>query len=317
MKVKSLMLADDWDENKLVFPLLASPKIDGVRGANFDGTLRGRSLKTHANKRLTEFFSVPEFLGFDGELVAAGLVDPDLCRKTSSACSTIDGSFNLGFCVFDYYTEATKNLRYIDRYHAMLKRMAELHQNYAMWLRPVEVVSCENLEELLALEEKWLDMGYEGVIIRDPNGLYKEGRATVKQRQILRIKRFVQEDALVLSVVEGESNHNEPLINERGLQYRQTLASGMVPNGLVGKLQCKLLKNILDPVTKEIILREGDIVTVSPGKMTQEERALYFAEPDLIVGKVISFKFFPRGIKDKPRYPTYVHHRDPVDVVRL
>ena len=45
------MLAEDFDESKLIFPLIAQPKIDGVRGLNMLGTLTGRSLKTH-KKRL-------------------------------------------------------------------------------------------------------------------------------------------------------------------------------------------------------------------------------------------------------------------------
>ena len=127
----------------------------------------------------------------------------------------------------------------------------------------------------------------------------------------------IEEDAKVISITEGESNQNDPLINERGLQYRQTLASGMVPNGMVGSMQCELLKDVKDPVTKAVILNKGDIVTVSPGKMTNDEAALYFDRPELLVGKVIKFKFFPKGIKDKPRFPTYVAHRDPVDMVKV
>ena len=48
------MLATDYEEAKLRFPVLAQPKIDGVRGVNFFGTLTGRSLKQHRNKYTTK-----------------------------------------------------------------------------------------------------------------------------------------------------------------------------------------------------------------------------------------------------------------------
>jgi DNA ligase-1 len=319
MQFKSLMLAEDWDEGKQVFPVAVSPKLDGVRAANFDGTLRGRSLKTLANLFTTEKYSEDEYEGFDGELVAADLTHPDLCRLTTSATSTIHGQPNVGWCVFDFYTEATKHLGFTQRHAAMVERKVNLQAHrpdLAMWLYIVPYKIVNTMEELLWLETQYLEQGYEGVILRDPNGLYKEGRATVKQRQLLRIKRFIEEDALVTGIIEGNTNTNTALINERGLQYRQTLADGMVPNGMVGSLTCTLLKDIKDPITGTVILLKGAEVTVSPGKMTENECADYFNNPSKIVGHVIKFKFFPKGVKDKPRFPTYVAHRDPSDMVK-
>ena len=61
------MLATDYEEAKLRFPVLAQPKIDGVRGVNFFGTLTGRSLKQHRNKYTTKFYSHSCLAGMDGE----------------------------------------------------------------------------------------------------------------------------------------------------------------------------------------------------------------------------------------------------------
>lgn len=320
MQIKSLMLACDWDEGKQTFPVAVSPKIDGVRAANLDGTLRGRSLKTLANLFTTDKYSEELYEGFDGEMVAAGLTHPDLCRLTTSATSTIQGQPNVGWCVFDYYNEQTKNMVFTARHAFMvgvIENMKVCRPDLAMWLYIVPYKIVNTMEELLWLESKYLEEGYEGVILRDPNGLYKQGRSTIKQRQLLRIKRFIEEDALVVGIVEGNTNTNQALTNERGLQYRQTLAEGMVPNGMVGSLTCKLLKDIKDPVTGAVILLKDSEVTVSPGKMTEDECKLYFENPGLIVGHTIKFKFFPKGVKDKPRFPTYVAHRDPVDMVKI
>ena len=54
------LLAVNYDESKLVFPLGVQPKIDGVRGLTTEGHLTGRSLKKHKNKYTTAFYSIPE-----------------------------------------------------------------------------------------------------------------------------------------------------------------------------------------------------------------------------------------------------------------
>ncbi len=93
------MLAEDYVESKLKFPLIAQPKIDGVRGLNLEGQLTGRSLKAHKNLYTTAFFSQKPFKGLDGELAAQAETHPDLCRLTTSAVGTIDGEpFTLWHC---------------------------------------------------------------------------------------------------------------------------------------------------------------------------------------------------------------------------
>lgn len=314
MLASKLMLASDWDQSKQRYPAWISPKIDGVRGANFDGTMRGRSLKTHKNLFVTGKFSNPAYQGLDGEFVTAGLTDPELCRKTSSALSTIEGTPNAGLCVFDYVTPATVKLPYEQRYELLKQFLNNMAPDLKLWLYVVPVIVVNNEAELLAQEEIWLNEGYEGVIIRDPCKPYKHGRSTVKEGGLLRIKRFIEEEALITGITEGETNLNEPLVNERGLQYRTSHKENKVPNGMLGNLQGTLLKDVEDPVTKQVILCKGDAVTISPGNMTEADKIYYFQNPEKIVNHIIKFKFFPKGIKDKPRFPNYVCHRDPVDM---
>src|SRR5216684_92514 len=56
------------DFTKLRFPLLVSPKLDGVRATVQGGRLRSRSLKEIPNKNVQDLFrNLPE--GTDGELI--------------------------------------------------------------------------------------------------------------------------------------------------------------------------------------------------------------------------------------------------------
>lgn len=312
--------ACDWDPAKVPFPCAISPKIDGVRAANLDRTLRGRSLKTHKNIFITDEFSGGEFYGFDGELIAASVVDPLLVSKTSSMASTRDLLPPVyGWCLFDYATPETEKLGYLERYELLKKRVMEVtaaNPRLAAFLLIVPVVVVNNMEQLIQWEESWLDQGFEGLIGRALDKPYKHGRATANEGGLWRIKRFIETEARVVSIVEGEKNTNEATVNEKGNSSRSTHKENMIPNGSVGNMQCELCEDVWDPFSKtgEPLFKAGQIVTVSPGKMTEYEALHYFQNPDQLVNHIIKFKFFPKGVKDKPRFPTYICHRDERDI---
>ena len=307
------LLAENYVESKLVFPLGAQAKIDGVRGLTTEGHLTGRSLKKHKNKYTTTFYSTLEYAHLDGELAVNDERHPDLCRLTSSALSTITGEpFSL-WHVFDCLRKEVINAPYIERYRYLQQYIAyEQTQGRCMHAKVVPMVICENLEELLNLDAQWLEMGYEGTIIRGLHASHKQGRSTVSQGQLLRIKRFAEAEALVVAVEGGNANENEAQINELGHTFRTSHQDNKVPNGLVGNLQCSVLEDLI--VNGELILLKGQIITVSPGNMDHKMRKHYFNNQSEIVNHVIKFKFFPKGIKDKPRFPTYVCHRSPEDI---
>ncbi len=312
------MLASDAVESKIKFPCIAQPKIDGVRSLNQMGTVTGRSLKTHANLYTTQFFTSDLLIGLDGEMAAdRDCCKEDLCRITSSALSTIEGEPFIQWWLFDYICDAVRSLPYLKRLEALDERVSYLTRLYPILgehLRVIPWVICNNLEEFLAWEQEWLDMGYEGAIVRDINGKHKKGRSTVKEGGLLRVKRFVEEEALVLSLVEGETNLNEKQTNELGNSFRSSHKENKVPNGMVGSLSCRILKDIMDPYNKgRVLFAKGQEITVSPGTMTHQERVMYFEKQSLIVGKIIKFKFFPKGIKDKPRFPNFQTIRGKAD----
>lgn len=308
------MLACDAVESKIAFPCIAQPKIDGVRGLNMHGALTGRSLKQHANTYTTTFYSQDEFMGFDGELAAEHECHPDLCRITTSAVSTILGTPYTLWHLFDYIVEDTMDLAYAHRYGMLchrVQRLRETHPALAERLRVVPMHVCTNMEELLALDDKWLDMGYEGTIVRNPSGLHKQGRSTVREGGLLRIKRFIDAEARVLRIIEGEENLNEAQINELGKQFRSSHQENKRPNGMVGAMECELIANVVN--REQVLFQKGQVITVSAGAMPHADRLRYFQQGGLI-GELIKFKFFPCGSYNKPRFPTFLSLRAASDV---
>lgn len=308
------MLACDAVEEKISFPCIAQPKIDGVRGLNLHGELTGRSLKYHANTHTTLFYSQHAFRGFDGELAAEHECHPDLCRITTSAVSTIAGTPYTLWHVFDYLTPETIGLAYAHRYDMLRKRVANINQHHpelGLHLRPVPLYVCNTMEELLTLDDKWLDMGYEGTIVRDPSGKYKEGRSTVREGGLLRIKRFIDAEARVLRIIEGEENLNAAQINELGKQFRSSHQENKRPNGMVGAMECELIADVVN--RDQVLFTKGQIVTVSAGAMPHADRLRYFQQGGLI-GNLIKFKTFPHGTYNKPRFPSFLSLRAASDV---
>ena len=307
------LLATNYAESKLVFPLGAQPKIDGVRGLTTEGHLTGRSLKKHKNKYTTTFYSTPEYAHMDGELAANDERHPDLCRLTSSALSTITGEPFTLWHVFDCLRKEVVAAPYLERYQYLEQYVHyEQTQGRCMHAKVIPMTVCENLEALLNLDAQWLEMGYEGTIIRGLNAAHKEGRSTVNQGQLLRIKRFIEAEALVLAIEEGDANENVAQINELGHTFRTSHQENKVPNGLVGNLQCEVLEDLM--YDGKLLFMKGQIITVSPGNMDHKMRKHYFEHQDEIVNHVIKYKFFPKGIKDKPRFATYVCHRSAEDM---
>lgn len=289
------MLACDWDESKVKFPVLMQPKIDGVRAMNFEGTLTGRSGKTHKNIATTNFFSQGAFKGLDGEMAAEEECHHALCRLTTSALNTIEGSPWLLWHVFDYITPETINQTYEWRHAALVKHVGEVNERVPDLGRHLKIVwhdRLHRLEDVNDMDSYHLDKGYEGSILRAPTGFYKQGRCTVREGGLLRIKRFVEEEFIILGIEEGQTNLNEAKLDLHGFTERSTHMANMVPNGMVGAFLGTDIK------TKNPI-------KVAAGKLPHDLRKLWFEQQHLVLNQIGKYKTFPKGVKDKPRFPTF------------
>jgi len=298
------MLAVNAITTSLRFRLIAQPKIDGVRGWNPAGKLLGRSMEPHANKQLTKFFSDEKFRGFDGELYVGDATAESVCRKTTSVVNTVNKVADVRWSLFDLVRRDTFFLPYEDRLRKLEEYVSHLYDtDYQLWQRieviPYKIVN--DLDELLALEHKYIAEGYEGIILRDPAGAWRSGRCTPESNALLRIKRFEDREGEVLDVKEGFVNNNMQTYGADGMTKRSTHAENMIPSGTVGSLVVR------DSET-------GKIVTVSKGKLSAVECQKYFAHPALIIGKIITYRVFPRGSVRAPRFPTFQNFRASSDI---
>jgi DNA ligase-1 len=309
------MRACDYVEEKLVFPLMVQPKIDGVRAVHLTGSLTGRSLKPFGNKYVTARFSHPALAWLDGEMAAEHACHPDLCRLTTSALSSHNGEPYVLWHLFDYAHPDLLDKPYFHRLGKLNERVEELKvevPHLAAHLRVIKWELCSSMESLNFLDSGMLGMGYEGTIVRALKGKYKQGTSTAREGGLLRIKRFVDFEFVVTDIIEGDSNQNEATINALGHTERSTHQANMIPNGMIGAMVGKTLNVVKDGDT--VLFAPGEIVRVGAGCLTHEQRKYYFEHQKEFTDQIHKAKFFPKGIKDKPRFPTWQTFRDQVDM---
>lgn len=274
--------------HEIRFPVIASPKLDGVRALGVGNEVRSRTLKMIPNLALQSDLSGC-FEAWDGELIVGDPTAADVYQKTVSQVMTRDApSTGITWFIFDHYLEPDKP--YLDRY-SRLPNFApgmsiQRHVSRAIW----------TLDELLEYEDEVLQLGYEGLILRKPNGKYKMGRSTVKEGLLLKLKRFVDDEAPVIDFEELMHNANQPTKDERGYTKRSTHLIGQVPAGTLGALVVSWRGNLL---------RLGTGFTADQRRTIWENRSLY-------VGKLAKFKYLPAGMKDLPRHPVWLgwRHQD-------
>lgn len=281
----------------LKWPLLGSPKIDGVRALTYRGGLMSRSMKPIPNKRLQLFLTHHLSMYLDGELVAGSPTEPGVFNRTSSRVMTQGGNCDdVTFYVFDSFKEPLTAYESRLRYASdAIKRMVELG------FRGIEIlpqIALHNIKEMEDYEELTLSQGYEGIMLRDPRAGYKFNRSTLKEQILIKLKRFTDDEAEVIGYEELMSNQNEPTISETGHQVRSSHKENMLPMNVLGAL---------------IVNWKNNVLKIGTG-FTFVERAELWRERTKLKGRVVKFKYQAYGMKDVPRLPVFIGFRDKSDM---
>ena len=286
------MLATDADLDKLKFPILASAKLDGVRAIVRGGVVYSRSNKPIPNQFVQQLFRT--FEHHDGELIVGDPTNKTCYRDTVSGVMRAEGKPDVRFFVFDH----------VGNLVAPYKHRSE-HINTSGRGRPSSALThvqkeVFTLEDLLEYEADCLEAGYEGLILRDPNAPYKMGRSTVKEGYLLKLKRFVDAEAVIIGFEERMENQNEATVNELGRTKRSSHKAGKVGRGDLGALVCRTA--------------EGVEFSIGTGLDDAAREDLWAIRNDDLIGRIVKYKFFPVGVKDKPRHPVFLGWRDRRDM---
>jgi len=261
----------------ICYPVLASPKIDGVRCLITPEGVQTRNGKPIPNRFAAGLLEKARQakLFFDGELVCLGedrkMLD---FNTTSGLLRKVDTSaeyLHVNLLVFDNLHPDAICLPFSRRILHCQTQLQGLITDFG-FIQLVPQVMCSSAAELAEFEEYCVGEGYEGVMVRDPQGPYKHGRSTVREGYLLKVKRFADAEGTVAGFEEQYSVTGDP---------KNTL----------GAL-------ILDTPFGQLKVGSG---------FTEELRREIWLYPAKYIGQLVTFKYQPSGMKDGglPRFPTF------------
>lgn len=269
---------------------LGSPKLDGVRCLIVDGIAYSRNMEPIRNRHVQASIGLKALNGLDGELVVGDPCD----NKTngtvlgrSMACTKYEGKPAFTYHAFDRWDRPDRPFQWR---HGSIEDVIDDNRRRPIALVPHTPLG--TIAEATAHERGLVKAGFEGTCYRHPDGKYKPGRSTLNEGWLLKFKRFIDGEAVVLEVLEGNTNTNEVTTDKLGRPKRSTAAAGMVKSGKVGSLRCTNVAT-------------GEEMIVSAGTMKRPDRLKFMAQPKLLVGQVIVWRAFDYGVKDMLRYATF------------
>lgn len=207
------MLAKEYKDYvaKVKFPVISSPKLDGIRLNAHHAGLFSRDNKPfvsvpHIYKALRPFFEKYSEYVLDGELYNPELKNDfdkivSLVRKSKPTPEDLEESESMvQFWVFDVFRKDGKEIHAAHvRKQMIVESMKWLNSKYIFAL---EHTICNSQEELDTTYSNYLDTGVEGQMINTYNALYQHKRT----QDLLKRKEFQDAEFEILDVISGKGN---------------------------------------------------------------------------------------------------------------
>ena len=285
-----------YDSEFIKYPQLASPKLDGHRLLVFNGSMLTRSLKQQPNNHLQERFKdVIKLSKKLGLVFDAELYDNDLeFYQLSSVVRSFDKELTpkLYINIFDTMSikewEGGDEKPFSQRVNEY-RRLFKENKAKNIYLVPQKIV--KSAQEAEAIYNKYVAEGYEGIILRDPDGRYKHGRATLKEGLIFKMKEWESFDGIVLDfsqakrMIKGFADSDErtrDVLGHRERSYKKEHYE------LVEDLGCIYVQMKDNTIVGTSLAADANI------DLTWDNRKSF-------LGKHVEVRYQKSGTKDKPR----------------
>lgn len=260
------------------YPCYIQQKLDGIRCIAIDGVAYSRKMKPIPNKFIQKFFADNNLNGFDGELMVYGDFN-----DVQSGVMSIDGEPDFYYVVYDLWNSEDIYQR---RRSLLVQEVLKLGSPRVQNISNVIVHNAEQAESELGV---FIDQGYEGGILRSVDGLYKQGRSTFKEGYLLKLKKFYDDEAVIVGYEEKLTNTNTKEVDERGKAKRSSKKEGMVAAGTLGSL---------------IVEWKGKQFNIGSG-FTDSQRQDIWDNREEYLSKPVTFKYQELTKYGIPRFPTF------------
>lgn len=296
--IKPMLAGKIPDLKKLTYPLLATPKYDGIRFLGLRQMV-SRKLLPLPNQSLQDAWTAfnGKYFGYDGEVCLDNPVAP--FNQVSSAVMKKTGNPSFTLYIFDCLVRP--HLPFTKRFIELYKtNVLEPNTRGPLRVKIVIPVVVRSESELLTLHCSYIEQGYEGTMLRKPDGIYKYGRSTFNQGYLLKLKDFKDAEAIIVGFEESQTNTNLLTTDHLGAAKRSHKKAGMVNTGSLGKFICE------SPEWGQFRVGTGRGLTHALRQEIWNNRELY-------LGKTIKYRYQEMGSVDSPRIPIWLGFRDPID----
>lgn len=189
---------------KILFPCIAQPKLDGIRCCAEGSSLWSRTRKPiisvpHINHALQELGITAKELT-DGELYNHDLRDnfERITHIVGQKKEVEQDHFIVQYHIYDFPSDKP----YSERLKILEKKFGKVAKLKKSPLRLVESIVCNNEEELMAAFNHFVSLGYEGAMARNLDAPYEYKRSYNLQK----IKEFDDAEFTILGVKAGKNN---------------------------------------------------------------------------------------------------------------
>jgi DNA ligase 1 len=294
MQIKPMLASQIDDLSLIQYPVMSSYKLDGIRALIINGIALSRSLKPIPNKHIQQWVQANKeaLEGLDGEFIVGKPNAEDTFRNTTSFVMAIDKVGDFSFYAFDLLSDKSAYERNDLLKSLFGKLPAEVKLVQQHWIT--------SSEELELFRQKALEEGYEGAMVKKPQGAYKYGRSSVKEGLLLKMKLFTDSEFEIVGFEPKYHNANEAKVNELGRTSRSTSKEGLVAMDTLGAL----------------VLKAPNGSTFGCGSgFDDKTRDELWSQRESLIGKLAKVKYFPIGMKDgMVRFPIFLAIRSELDM---
>ena len=192
------MLALDYTKrsHNITFPAYVQPKIDGCRALYINGKFYSRNTKLFHNIpfNINTLVNGKEII-LDGELYSDDISFEELVGIIKKEKCSPDDAYKIKSLKFMVYDIVETTLPYKERYQ-LLKSLTLPVQSEILL---TEI--CESPDDIPTFHEKYTSDGYEGLIIRNISGLYRE---KYRSPDLQKYKHFLDEEFKIVDFKQGE-----------------------------------------------------------------------------------------------------------------
>lgn len=197
------MLAKNGRTLKIKYPCDAQPKLDGGRCmAPPKAPLMTRGGKTyvvdHVSKEV-DYMRSGELV-LDGELYIHGTPLQDIMSFIKKPKA---GSENVEYWIYDCYNPLKPDAPWSVRKEWLQRMIPNLYLGEVSLCPHIKIVPTyrvNNHEEMIALHDKFVALGYEGIILRYDSGVYDLGH---RSSNLIKYKNFEDDEYKIIAFKEG------------------------------------------------------------------------------------------------------------------